>query len=46
MGVAEGGGDGGDAPSLVSTNLFPLLEPKIRDVQKNYGQEKRIKLFF
>ena len=33
-------GDGGDAPPLASKNLSPPLEPKIRDLQKNFWPKK------
>ncbi len=44
---------GGDAPPLASKNPSSPLEPKIRDLQKNSGQERgkmeifeNISLFF
>ncbi len=36
----------GDAPSLASKNLSPSLDLKMRDLQKNYGREKGVKLRF
>ncbi len=36
-----GDGGGGDARPLASKKLFPLLEPKIRALQKNWARKKR-----
>ncbi len=35
------GGGWGDAPPLASKNLSPPLEPKIRDLHKKLGHQKK-----
>ncbi len=38
--MGDVGDGGGDPPPLVSKNLSPPLEPKIRDLQKISGQKR------
>ena len=37
---ARDGGNGGDAPPLASKNLYPPLEPRIRDLQKIMARKR------